>query len=68
MITIDLDDFPNKFSPYLENANIIAHYINRDYTVKVFLHPDCTKELLNQGYFKINSRDLHQAIFDQLNS
>ena len=65
---IDLDDFPNKFTPNLENANIIDHYINRDYTVTVFLHSECTEDLLNQGYFKIDSRDLQQLIVDEFSS
>ena len=66
--TIDLDDFPNKFTPNLENANIIDHYINKDYTVTVFLHSECTEDLLNQGYFKIDSRALQQKIVDDYNS
>lgn len=66
--TINLDDFPNKFTPNLENANIIDHYINKDYTVTVFLHSECTEDLLNQGYFKIDSRDLQQKIVDEFNS
>ena len=65
---LDLDDFPNKFTPNLENANIIDHYINKDYTVTVFLHSECTEDLLNQGYFKIDSRDLQQKIVDEYNS
>lgn len=65
---IDLDDFPNKFTPNLKNANIIDHYINKDYTVTVFLHSECSEGLLNQGYFKIDSRDLQQKIVDEFNS
>ena len=65
---LDLDDFPNKFTPNLENANIIDHYINKDYTVTVFLHSECTEDLLNQGYYKIDSRDLQQKIVDEFDS
>jgi hypothetical protein len=65
---IDLDDFPNRFTPNLENANIIDHYINKEYIVTVFLHSECTEDLLNQGYFKIGTRDLQQKIIDEFNS
>ena len=66
--TIDLDDFPNKFAPNLKNANIIDNYINRDYTVTVFLYSECTEDLINQGYFKIDSSDLQYKIVNQFNS
>jgi hypothetical protein len=66
--TIDLDDFPNKFTLKLENVNLIDHYINKDYTVRVFQHSECTENLLYQVYFKIDSRDAQQKISDEFDS
>ena len=65
---ITLDDFPVKFAPNLKNADTIDHYVNKDYTITVFLHSECTEDLLKQGYFKIDSRGLQQSIIDKFDS
>ena len=60
---IDLAEFPMKFVRNAnKNSNFIDHYINKDYTVTVFLHSECTEDLLNQGYYKIDSKELLHSI------
>jgi len=60
---IDLAEFPMKYvSNANGNSNFIDHYINKDYTVTVFINSECTEDLLNQGYYKIDSKELQNSI------
>ena len=43
-------------------TKIIDHYVGENYTSTVFLHPECTQGLLEQGYYKINSTDLQNLL------
>jgi len=58
---IDLFDFANAWDhiPYI---GAVDHYVNKDYTVTVFINSGCTEDLLNQGYFKIDSNELQESI------
>ena len=64
---IDLSVFPFNYFPNFPNYNIIDHYVNKDYTITVFIHSDCTEDLLNQGYFKIDSNELQESIVNEFN-
>ena len=60
---IDLTEFPMKFVGNAnQNSHFIDHYINKDYTITVFIHSECTEDLLNQGYYKIDSKELQNSI------
>jgi len=60
--SLDPGSFALKYVPNFPNFNVIDHYVNKDYTITVFIHSDCTEDLLNHGYFKINSNQLYQSI------
>ena len=62
---IDLSVFPFNYIPNLPNFNVIDHYVNKDYTITVFIHSECTEDLLNQGYFKIDSKVLQESIVNE---
>ena len=59
---INLVEFPLNYVNNFPNFNVIDHYINKDYTITVFIHSECTEDLLKQGYFKIDSKELQKAI------
>ena len=65
---INLGLFPYNYAENFPNNKVIDHYINKDYTITVFIHSECTEELLNKGYFKINSKELQESIIDEFNS
>ena len=58
---IDLFEFANAWDhiPYI---GAVDHYVNKDYTVTVFINSGCTEDLLKQGYFKIDSNELQESI------
>lgn len=62
---IDLDDYLFNYYPNLPSISVIDHYINQNYTLTVFLNSDCTEDLLNQGYYKIDSNELQKAIANE---
>lgn len=64
---IDLSLYPFQYTPNFPNFNVIEHYINKDYTITVFIHSECTEDLLNQGYFKIDSKELQGSIVKEFN-
>jgi len=45
-----------------KNSNFINHYINKDYIIIVFINSECTEDLLYQGYYKIDSKELQNSI------
>ena len=59
---IDLTEIPFQYTPNFPNFNVIEHYVNKDYTITLFIHSECTEDLLNQGYFKIDSKELQKSI------
>ena len=50
------------FHENLPIFKVVDHYLNKDYTLTVFIYSECTEELLNQGYFKIDSEKLQKTI------
>jgi len=57
-----LADYPDKYYGNFPSLDAIDHYINKDFTITVYLNSDCTESLLNQGYFKIDSKDLLKSL------
>ena len=64
---INLIDFPDNYYHNLPSLKVIDHYINKDYTITVFIHSECTEELLKNGYFKIDSKELQNSIVKEFN-
>ena len=67
---IDLFEFANAWDhiPYI---CAVDHYVNKDFTIIVFINSGCTEYLLKQGYFKIDSKELQESIkaeFDNYNN
>jgi hypothetical protein len=58
----DLADYPDKYYGNFPSLDAIDHYINKDFTITVYLNSDCTENLLNQGYFKIDSKELLKSL------
>jgi len=63
---IDLADFADDYYKNFPSLNGIDHYVNKDYTVTVFINSKCTEGLLNQGYFKIDSEELKALVKHEL--
>jgi len=63
---IDLADFADDYYKNFPSLNGIDHYVNKDYTITVFINSRCTEDLLNQGYFKIDSEELKALVKHQL--
>ena len=57
-----LADYPDKYYVNFPSLDAIDHYINKDFTITVYLNSDCTESLLNQGYFKIDSKELLKSL------
>ena len=64
---IDLADYTDKYYTNFNSLNAIDHYVNKDYTITVFINSRCTEDLLNQGYFKIDSEELQASIKNEFN-
>jgi hypothetical protein len=57
-----IDFYFNNTLPYTKH---IDHFINENYTVTMFIHSECTEDLLNQGYYKIDSNELYKEMYDK---
>jgi hypothetical protein len=65
---IDFEDLvQNYFEKTFSYLNIVYHYVNKKYTVTIFINSDCTESLLEQGYYKIDSKDLNQIVAQEIN-
>ena len=61
---IELEDFIEYFfANSLQYPRHVHHFIGNNYTVTLFIHSECTEDLLNQGYFKIDSSQLYDKIY-----
>jgi hypothetical protein len=51
---------------YFENTlpytKITDHFVNEKYTTTMFIYSECTEDLLNQGYYKIDSTELYKTM------
>ena len=63
---INLFNFANDYD-YVPYIGTIDHYVNKDYTITVFVKSQCTEDLLKQGYFKIDSKELQESIKTEFN-
>jgi len=65
---LDIYDFVDyyweKNIPYVK---VVDHFIGNNYTVTIFMNSDCTEELLDQKYFKINSNELQETMIKESN-
>ena len=59
---ININDIIFNYYPNFPSISTIDHYINENYTITVFLNSDCTEDLLNKGYYKIDSKELQKEI------
>ena len=54
-----IDYYFNYTFSYLKT---VEHFVNENYTVTLFIHSECTEDLLKMGYFKIDSKDLYNSM------
>ena len=59
---IDLKDFADNYYKNFPSFNTVDHYINKDYSIIVFIHSKCTEDLLIKGYFKIDFKEEQQSL------
>jgi len=60
---IELEDFIEYFfANSLQYPKHVHHFVGNNYTVTLFIYSQCTEDLLNQGYFKIDSKELYNKI------
>lgn len=67
---IDQIDFEKLIDYYIDNIysylNTVIHYVNKDYTMAMFINSDCTESLYEQGYYKIDSKQLSNQITEDV--
>ena len=64
---IELEDFIEFFfANSLQYPKRVHHFVGNNYTVTLFIYSQCTEDLLNQGYFKIDSNELYNKITSKL--
>lgn len=56
----------NYFNDTYSYLNTVYHYVNKKYTLTIFINSDCTESLLEQGYYKIDSKDLNQKVAQEI--
>jgi len=63
-------DFEKLIKKYFDDLysylNTIYLYVNKKYTISIFINSDCTESLLEQGYYKIDSKDLYEHVADDI--
>ena len=62
---IDPWDFVDYYWNNIPYTRVVDHYFGNNYTVTVFIHPECTNFLLESGYFKINSTELQNLMIKE---
>ena len=61
---VEFEDYiDNYFINTLPYTNYVDHYIYNNYTVTMFINSECTEDLLNKGYFKIDSKELYEEMY-----
>ena len=48
--------------PYIK---VVNHYVGENYTVTVFVHSECTEDLYDQGYFKLDTKELEETMIKE---
>ena len=63
-------DFEKLIEYYFQNIysylNTVIRYMNKNYTLTMLINSDCTESLLEQGYFKIDSKELNNIITEEV--
>ena len=59
---IDPWDFADYYWDNIPYISIVDHYIGENYTITVFTSSECTEDLLNEGYYKIDSKELQDKM------
>ena len=65
---INLKLYLNNYLNNYPNYHAIDHFANKNYTITVFIHSECTEDLLKEGYFKINCTELQYSLADKFGS
>ena len=55
------------FTKSLNYNHRVHHFVGNNFTVTLFIHSECTEDLLNQGYFKIDSKELYEKMLEKAN-
>ena len=53
---------------YLTNLNHISkveHFIGDGFTITLYINPNCTEGLLNEGYFKIDTNEINKTFIEE---
>ena len=53
---------------YLANLNHISkveHFIGDGFTITLYINPNCTEGLLNEGYFKIDTNEINKTFIEE---
>lgn len=56
------DDFIDYYFFNIPYVKLVEHFVGNNYTVTIFVDSECTEDLYNEGYFKINSKELENTM------
>ena len=62
---IDPWDFADYYWDNIPYISTVDHYIGENYTITVFTNSECTEDLLNNGYYKIDSKELQNKMIKE---
>ena len=49
----------------LDHTNKVVHYKGNDYTITLYINPNCTEGLLSEGYFKIDTSEINKTLIEE---
>jgi predicted nucleic acid-binding Zn finger protein len=62
---IDPWDYADYYWNNIPYISLVDHYVGENYTITVFTNSECTELLLNDGYFKIDSKELQNKMIKE---
>ena len=63
---LDLENFIDYYFKNSFNYNHrVHHFVGNNFSVTLFIYSECTEDLLNQGYFKIDSKELYGKMLEK---
>ena len=62
---VDPWNFTDYYFSNIPYIKIVNHYVGENYTVTVFVYSECTEELYDKGYFKLDTRELHDIMLKE---
>jgi len=62
---IDPWDYADYYWENIPYISTVDHYIGENYTITVFTNSECTENLLNEGYYKIDSKELQNKMIKE---